>query len=759
MLFTCLISVGVSILSSMVGQLNVQARFRVDDDTWPPDQPKNFVPLVLIHYEGHRNLQQAMAITKLTQTGDLALLANDQPVSKCHPSHQPLQKVREASTVTKEVEQILVPLEKTNKPQFILVEGPPGIGKSVLLKEIAYRWGDKQILKDFKFVLLLCLRDPIVQQTESVYDLLQLFCVGHRRAPEITDACNDYIFENGGKDLVFLLDGFDEIPTELQNNSLISKILERRVLPMCGLIVSSRPHASENLRKQATLRVDILGFTETERVSFIQQALPHAAKELTEYLDSNLTINGLCFVPFNMVVLVYLYKQGISFPSNSTELYNHFICLTICRHLAKSGHPLDSPIELATLPKPYNTVVEQLSKMSFEGLNNNQLIFTFKEVRAACPDITAIPGALTGFGLLQTIQHFGLTGKTMTFNFIHFSIQEFLAAYHITQLPPQEELQVLKAKFWSNLHSNMFAMYTSLTKGQRSAFKQFLCGGDSIVNISQTFLKDQIKCLRLYHCFHEANDEVFYTSIQNSQIFDDKVINLRLTSLSPYDVECVTLFLTYSHEKQWRLLNLYWCDIQDRGLCVLHRDLMRSDISLRVLVLYGNGLTRSSASSISDLTIHCSVEELAIGDNYTIGEDPALYNMVSHPSSMLVRLYMENVSLSATSAIVLFTAVAKGNKLQLLYISNNNITDDTCEVIAASLSKNSSLGLLRMRDNKISAKGAQRIVEALHQNSTLEELWLSRYPEVVNRINFLQEEIIKNRESRGCRTKLNIYCK
>ena len=33
----------------------------------------------------------------------------------------------------------------------------------------------------------------------------------------------------------------------------------------------------------------------------------------------------------------------------------------------------------------------------------------------------------------------------MTFNFIHFSIQLFLAA-------PHEELQVLKERFWSEFH-------------------------------------------------------------------------------------------------------------------------------------------------------------------------------------------------------------------------------------------------------------------------------------------------------------------
>ena len=94
-----------------------------------------------------------------------------------------------------------------------------------------------------------------------------------------------------------------------------------------------------------------------------------------------------------------------------------------------------------------------------------------EEVKAFCPDIAVIPGAFNGFGILQAVQHSGLTGKTMTFNFIHFSIQEFLAAYHITQLPPHEELQILKSKFWSCLHSNMIAMYTSITKGQRPAFK------------------------------------------------------------------------------------------------------------------------------------------------------------------------------------------------------------------------------------------------------------------------------------------------
>ena len=430
-----------------------------------------------------------------------------------------------------------------------------------------------------------------------------------------------------------------------------------------------------------------------------------------------------------MVILIYLHKKRIPLPRNSTQLYNYFICLTICRHLSKSGQPLDNTItDLAKLPEPYNTIVKQLSKLSLEGLNNNKLIFTLEEMRAACPGIEAIKGGLNGFGLLQAVEHFGIAGKTMTFNFVHFSIQEFLSAYHITQLPPDEELRVLEAKFWSDIHSNMFAMYTSLTKGQRSAFKQFLSGGDdTITTIAEAYLKDQLKCLRLFRCFYEANDEAFYTSIQQGKTFDDKVINLYRTSLTVYDVECVTLFLTCSPHKEWKKLNLYGCHIQDHGCRVLHRDLMSSDVNIKELHLEFNGFTRSSSSSINDLTIHCRVEVLYITGNNTIGEDPALYNMLTHPSSRLVTLDMQGTSLSSPSAITLFTALTKGNKLKVLYISHNLITDEACDVIASTINNNTSLVWLGMSGNKISRKAAQRLLQALNNNDTLKELWLPSY--------------------------------
>ena len=577
-------------------------------------------------------------MAELTNAGEIGKVASETD-GKLN-NQENVHKILYASKATKDITEILSPLESGKHSSFILIEGAPGIGKSVLLKEIGYKWANKELLQKFGLVLLVCLCSPSLQQILSVDDLLQLFCIGDKHATEIVSACAQHHFANGGRSLTLLLDGYDKYPEHLQESSLFANILKRQVLPHCGLVVSSHPHASGHLHKQATIRVDILGFTETEREHYIKQALPdqpHKIEELTQYLHQQPSVDSICFIPFNMVILLYLYKLGIALPKNSTELYHHFICSTICQHLSKFGSPLALNItDLSDLPEPYNRIIIQLLKLSLEALNNNKLIFILYEFTAACPDVAAIPGAINGFGLLQAVQHFGLYMITMTLNFIHFTIQEFLAAHYITHLSPNEELKVIEANFWKNNYFNMFAIYVSITKGQRYSFKTFLSAGNEAIAIADKFLKDQLKCLRPYRRFNETEDYKMCKTMEGAEIFKRKVIYLRSTTLTASDMECVCLFLTSSFNKEWKVLNLINCHIQDKGLNILYRGLRHiNDVTIDVLWLHYNGLTSQSSSLISELTVKCKVRLLGINGNYTIGEDQQLYSMLTNPSTEL----------------------------------------------------------------------------------------------------------------------------
>ena len=746
-------------------QLNLAPQFPNDDETWPPYQLKFYIPLLLMHYKDQHTLKQANAVAELISAGKIddipVAMVNNQLISTHHNKegggHESLKDILDNSKITKEIAEILAVLENKVSSCFILIEGPPGIGKSVLLKEISYRWANKQLLQTYKLVLLFCLRDPMVQQAESIDDLLQLYCKGDKRAAEIVSTSCDQLLDNGGKDLTLLLDGFDELPECLQNSSLIADIIKRHVLPQCGLVLSSRPHASAKFHNKATLIVEILGFTEDERRYCVEQAFqekPQKLKELVEYLDNHLQINSLCFVPFNMIVLLFLFEQGIALPKNSSEMYNHFICLTVCRYLARSGHPLTNTItDLSNIPKPYNKIIKQLSQLSLWALGENKLIFTLAEIKAVCPDIEDIPGAINGFGLLQAVQHNGLTGRTLTFNFIHFSIQEYLAAYCITKLSPSEELQILKDKFWLINYLNTFSMYIALTKGQQPSFKMFLSDGNKRINISEQFLNQVNTCFHLYYCFYEAGDEKMCKSIANAQVFDNKIIKTRVSS--PIVVERLTLFLTTSSHQTWT--KLFLSRIQDYGFYILHRGLKSSCIIITQLWLEYCDLTSSSAKSVSDIVISCRVKRLMLDNNETIGEIEQFYSMLSHPSTELEILSMYQTKLSSEAASILFTTLELNNALKILSIEDNNITDDVCPFIANAVKLNSCLAKLWMRFNPISAEAVELILQALSFNKTLEILRLPAYPnDAVKKIKLIQNTINKARQMCGCQVKLLI---
>ena len=670
----------------------------------------------------------------------------------------------------------------------ILVEGSPGVGKSVLLKHIAYLWAHGELLTKTDFLFLLHLRDPSAQQLRTLETLVDHF-FSYDHDEQACSQITSRVRHKGGKSVTILLDGYDELPVNLRQNSFIDNLLQRKVLPACSIVVSSRPHASTRLRDDISYQVEILGFSEKDQQHFMEHSLkdqPHKIPELKQYLKHHPTISNLCFIPFNMTILLFLYKdkEERPLPTNSTGLYNLFICLTICRHLAKSGITVDEDItDLNSFPQPCSGIINQLSQFAFEALGNNQLVFTLAEVKKECPDIDK---AINGFGLLQAIEYAGRIKKSLFFNFIHLSIQEFLAAHHVTTLPPRKELFVLQDNFWSNpVYLNMFDIYVALTNGQRPSFKQFLqdkkprappsfrqklktflFGREEVVeeeedeedgpiSIPQRLFNDKIKCLRMYRCFQEAGDMAMCKSIEDTQEWSKQQINLYNTRLSPSDVECLIIFLTCSSNKEWKELNLWNCHIQDRGLQTLQHGLRNSDITITGLVLVGNNLLATSSELINDLTIACRVKKLFISHNVGVGEDDRFYRIITDNSSMVDELVMTHIDLSSSGAIKLFTALNEAKKLRTLLIYSNCITDEACDAIVMAMKKNTSLIKLNMYHNPISGECAQLIVQALQYNTTLQELYLNRdYP--YEKITFLCEEANKKRETHGCHVKLHI---
>ena len=443
-------------------------------------------------------------------------------------------------------------------------------------------------------------------------------------------------------------------------------------------------------------------------------------------------ISSLCFVPFIMTVLLFLYKQGIAYFNNTTDLYNQFVCVVICRHLAISGIRLQKEItDLNDLPNPYKGIIKNLSQLSLKAISENQLVFSLDEIKAVCPGIEDIPEAINGFGLLQAVEHFSATRTNLSFHFIHSSIQEFLAAHCVANLSPDESTAVLEDCFWSKFHSNMFAMYIGITKGQQNSFKKFL-SDESGNEIGEKFLIEQLKCLYLYKCYYEADDEKMCKHISESADFSDKTISLRGIPLLPSDVNNIGLFLANLHIKQWKRLELLSCNIRDVGCRILHHTITcNSSITIENVHLSANSLTSASAHYVSDIVISCKAKLLYLNGNI-LGETSGLSNIFK--DSVLEEIYIHSNKLHSLSAISLFKQLSgTGSRLRVLSLIYNNIDDKASNEIANALQTNDSLQSLWINDNPLSGEAALSIVKALQSNNTLQLLTLPRYPYEVSK--------------------------
>ena len=735
------------------------------EEEWPPDQPSSIVNLALIHYKNSRTQQELIECFKRHKGGASA-------IDQLTLSH---------SNVTKDIKNIFIPESSEDiPPKRILVEGAPGIGKTVLIKEIAYQWANGKLLKEHKLVFLVYLRDSRLLTIKSVNEMLQLFM----SKDTISDVLR-YVAESYGANVAFLFDGFDECPIELQKNSFITNLITGKrdggMFRNSTIVVTSRPTATLFLHHLVDRRIEILGFPKEEREKYISFSLRNSLdkqKELEEYLKQHPIIDSLCYVPLHLAILMYLFWQD-SLPDTLTEMNKSFILNTIYRYLEKNQLSSCGLINrLEDLPAHIVKFVCTLSQLAFKGLQNNQLVFTYGEINELYPEIDEIPGAINGFGLLQTIQHYpkgGGAGRTASLNFLHFTTQEYLAALHVSTLSKEKQSLLMEETFWDARYSFMWMMYVGIVGIESDIFIDFIAAdkhhnvlGIPYIQINNEIQRDKIKCLHLFQCYVEAKSNAKMPKVISS-VFGDGNIVLTGITLLPHHISSLFFFICSSSMQQWNTLILKECNLRDFGMNSLLYyviDNSKNISTLEYVDLSGN--------DSSPWAIYCTIIKNCSTNNLTLCGDEGIKLFVKdithslQTNVTLKSLTLQRVTQSYKTPTFtprkpqntgkLFFSTMEGNDksktsngnsrvvdINVFYdnefgylnspeticLSNKSINDDAICLIMFGLYNNTTVKKLDFSCNNITDDGAIAISDSLEFNNTLKELNLSH-----NQISF-----------------------
>ena len=305
-----------------------------------------------------------------------------------------------------------------------------------------------------------------------------------------------------------------------------------------------------------------------------------AAKLINDLKVRN-DVQSLCYVPLvcSMVILVYC-KEGGHLPTTLTQLYENFILQTIRRHveISKPRHDIDPYTlgSLSSLPSQLAKPLQDMCQIAYTNLANTTMTFCSHQLQSLSEAVKE-----DYFGLMTTFIEYG----EKKYQFLHLSIQEFLAAWWIAKHEKKAE-EVFKDHFDDDHFRMCLRFVAGLTHLEHESYQQYFnkqrldlqCKreplfGFNTCHLSYFYQNPEIR--RFHHIRSDDFESVpilllqlLYES-QNTtlcqvlaQSFNNHSLCLDQVSLSLFDRLCLSYFMNnsktiWNHLHLGTLLNQY----------------------------------------------------------------------------------------------------------------------------------------------------------------------------------------------------------
>lgn len=432
------------------------------------------------------------------------------------------------------------------KRKVILMEGVAGSGKTTLSWYACSQWAAGELFKDIKLLMYISLADPEFQSAKNLADLIPYPREKFRN--QVADA----IAEINGDGVCFLFDAFDEAPpSSLRQQSFLYQFIAgkgKTVLPNVNIVVITRPGIPLVYYQCLSGKVDIKGFSLESLNLFIEKGFEGRKLDeriLVEALEMKPELQSLCQLPLNITIMSFIFEHlRNNLPTTNTDLFHPLICNSLIRHM-QTHNLTDDDIEIENLPHDLPDDIAPLfmnvAEIAYKALIERTKIIDKSLLK--CSKLS-VPVEGCTLGLLQMKRNITMRGTKRQYEFLHLSVQEYLAAVYITQQDEESQGKAIKTIFTQNPLSPVLTFYAGLSNLQVQNVQDFIFSVlreklddlsvlRSVKEYQLPSRDNRRRMLALVNCLYECKNDSLWARVELQE--DNESAKTAQTSLKAFN--------------------------------------------------------------------------------------------------------------------------------------------------------------------------------------------------------------------------------
>ena len=490
------------------------------------------------------------------------------------------------------------------------------------------------------------------------------------------------------------------------------------------VIATSLPAMTVNL-KNISQHIEVLGFVKKQIFQYIEsypfRSEGGASEKLKSYLASNHNVFHMCYLPIHTSMICFLCDEMRgNLPPTEGGIYKEFTKFTLLRNLRlKNKKAFLKSID--DLSHEDQSVFSSACKVAFEITCSAKRIFTQDQLLQFNPD-----GKHESFFGFVSVHYLRGLHDLALLSFSHLTLQEYLAAYHLSKLDERMQIDTVKTIGGQKHLQAMWKFYCGLIdfQGQNSKFRMLLkMNSENLFHCHCSFESQQPSTCMEVVFFEESssyNNLSRSSSLRsNEHVLSEENIDPEMISLPDEDLsdDLGCNYLSISGDPSENM--------NDHLKGSIDSEENRDPSQMSENFSHENSTSLNLYEDTNDLFEHEENDYFEVSNASLLGKcghlnfsgqtlTPLDFNsidyVVSRTRKVLQKLELDNCALDNTA---LFVNVLKHcSCLRDFTISNSAIDDNDMKNIAEGLIVCENLVALDLSGNEIGSSGAKAMHNA-----------------------------------------------